>query len=164
MTKFVCPECEKDDMVQKVSAIYSGGISTMIYGNVDNTAVSKTGLAKRLAPPTKPEGNVLGCGGLMILLFLATGLPFGMVGMLMDWGVRNPIIFVIFSGVGLYFYFLIFKHQNKQIKNRDKILIPAHESQVNNWNKLFYCFRNDCVFDPETRKSASPERISELLK
>ena len=85
MSTIICPECGKDDMIQKVSAIYSGGVSTTsyqqpvviptkdgtFYGNVDKTAVNSTALARRLAPPPKPQAPNMS-GGCALVLLIAT--------------------------------------------------------------------------------------------
>lgn len=62
--KIVCPKCEKDDQIQKVTSIRTGGVSTTNYGNIyggRETATSATHLASRLSPPTNTY-NMSSCG------------------------------------------------------------------------------------------------------
>jgi gamma-glutamyl:cysteine ligase YbdK (ATP-grasp superfamily) len=33
----------------------------------------------------------------------------------------------------------------------------------NRWNGLYYCARNDCVFDPTTNESAPTDQLHDLL-
>ena len=173
MTKIVCPECEKDDMVQKVSAIYSGGVSTtnyqqpvavqtdsgMIYGNVDKTAVSKTDLAKRLAPPTEPQPQSAGC-----LFWMVIGCLFiGFMGLMVASGGDYTLLIGSIGVIGFCFYYYksYYIPFNKMYKDKLK---PEWDKAKQKWPDLYYCYRNDCVFDPSTGKSVPPERKSELLK
>jgi len=76
-----CPECSKDDQIQKVSAIYHGGTTTTSLSGVTTTVsspvgsnktqvgsgystmsgVSQTNLSSLLAPPAHPGDGSLGC-------------------------------------------------------------------------------------------------------
>ena len=174
-TKIVCPECGKDDMIQKVSALYSGGVSTtnyqqpvavqtdngMIYGNVDKTAVSHTNLAKRLSPPTRPEDSSFGCVSLVLSFIVPLSLFFPIAsGVRTNTGVIITIIIVGGACVG-WFYFI--KGRQEAHKKVFKDGTISYESRKRKWDELYYCSRNDCVFNPATGKSASPERKFELL-
>ena len=60
--KVVCPKCEKDDQIQKVISIFTGGVSTSVHelhGALYNsaTSTSQTALSKRLSPPAKPKSR-----------------------------------------------------------------------------------------------------------
>ena len=76
----ICPQCNKDDMIQKVKAVYSGGVSsgqysgtsvgigistkdgtpTVVSGNTNIAGTSQTLLSRRLSPPPQPSimGNL----------------------------------------------------------------------------------------------------------
>ncbi len=174
MTKIVCPECGKDDMVQKISAIYSGGVSTtsyqqpvavqtdsgMIYGNVDKTAVSKTDLAKRLAPPHAPPETTTIPGCLFWMVIISVFMAFmGIAGF-------SQGDFTLFLGsigtIGFFAYYYT-QYYRPTEKNRNEKLIPEWEKAKQVWAGLYYCYRDDCIFDPNTGKSVPPERKSELL-
>lgn len=41
--------------------------------------------------------------------------------------------------------------------------IELWEKAVENWKKLYYCSRDDIVFDPKTQKYCEPDKINELI-
>jgi hypothetical protein len=41
--------------------------------------------------------------------------------------------------------------------------LPRWQKAMEKWNELFYCSRDDCVFDPQTRESSSINNMQELL-
>jgi hypothetical protein len=163
MGKTVCPKCEKDDQVQKVTSIVTSGSATA-YHKVDGfaggsgTSVSQTQLAKRLAPPSKPISNgINGVPPVMAMLILVGG------GLL--------IAFVLFSlpandnlgyvGIALFLGIVIWISSKPDNKLKSQLLV--WEQKLSNWKELYYCHRDDCVFDPNTNKTASPENLERLL-
>jgi len=174
----VCPQCGKDDRVQKVSFLYEHGI-THIEGSgttepsmreilfsdkpqpqvtVRVKETTQTSLSKKLSPPKKMWWT-LGClflsimgvyPGILCLIatfFVAisrTSIPSFLED---NWFI--PIATVV---IGTAIGFVL----ETQSAPRDKKAIAM-------WNRLYYCSRDDCVFDPTTGASAPLDNIKSLL-
>lgn len=191
MNKIVCPQCvDKDDMIQKVSALYSGGISTTsyempaaaqyqgktYYGTVQQTATSITELARRLRPPHKPELTGCarysgGCAILLVLLSLILGIILlETVPKIFHFDDENKVGKVIgiaaFTTTVTLSTALLIIFGKKFDAKKEKELKPklaTWEQAISRWQNLYYCARHDCVFDPISKASVLPERMYELL-
>ncbi len=174
MGKVVCPRCEKDDQVQKVTAIVTSGTSVTDYTTDSYTigggvAVSTTQLADRLRPPEQPKSKTLkqwGCLG--TFLVLACGAISGFTTLVVIPPVTStflnfwmkPEISCIIGVIPplLIPFFIAFYEAQKTKKNT-----PIWKRKIHNWNQLYYCYRDDCVFDPRTNKHTSPENMSKMI-
>ncbi len=156
MGKIACPKCEKDDQIQKVSSLVTSGISTTNYknsfGNIE-TASSQTRLSSRLSPPAKPvhKPNLLN----NVLLFIGIYL----IGTVIDFLSQSNIFGGLSLIVGLGFIIWI----SVTPSNKHKTLLSEWERKIDNWNELYYCYRDDCVFDPRNGKTASASNLERLL-
>ncbi len=176
MATIVCPECGKDDMVQKVSAIYSDGVSTIsyqqpvaiqtksgaFYGNIDKTAVNSTALARRLAPPPMPKepGPSSGCVVVSLIVGLITALYIS-ISLGLEEGVLS---YILFSAVAFFIPMgLLGMYYKPALKEHKEKLMPEWAKARQKWLELYYCSRNDCVFNPDTSESVPPEKMSTLL-
>jgi len=166
-----CPLYKHIDSIAKVSAVYASGVSVGRYSgtavslitpfssnessSIAVTPVSMGGiniseLSRRLAPPPEPmyPSNfwfiiflILACLSLLFIWLLVTLPSIILFGALATWqGIRN-------------------NNKAKECKEYQ----PIYEKAIMNWNKLYYCFRDDVVFNPETNKYASPEDIYNLI-
>ncbi len=156
-----CPKCNKDDRIQKASSVYSSGVgtgtfagpaTTMNYtdgkvgvggGYVSGTNYSISETAKKCSPPDKPQkpstplkvwfGLLLGVSTIC-LMSIPSGL--GVLGI-------PPLILVAY---------LIIKGLSDKEK-KDKAypeLQKQYEEELMEWNQLYYCIRDDILFNPET--------------
>lgn len=156
MGKVICPKCEKDDQIQKVSSLVTSGISTTNYknqfGSIE-TAASQTRLSSRLSPPAKPiyKPNVI----VNVALFIGVSL----VGSLVDYLSQSNVFGCLSLLVGLGLVIWVSVNPSSD----HKTLLLEWERKIANWNELYYCYRDDCVFNPQSDKSTSPESISRLL-
>jgi hypothetical protein len=64
--------------------------------------------------------------------------------------------------LGSYYlgYYLQTKKENAKI---DSIEIPKWQRAIAKWNRLYYCFRDDCLFDGETGEATHIDRMPEYL-
>lgn len=172
-----CPTCSQKNMVQKVSAVYSGGTSTntttslgiglagslasggpsLLGGGIGaSTGTSQTRLAALLAPPRlAPQTHWLqGCVG---LLFAAVTAVAGYATLLAP----NPLgmlFFVAATGTSLFcFVSAVRSHATCRIQE------PRIREAKKRWNQLFLCLRDETVFDPYTGRSAPLTHIKTLL-
>lgn len=167
MGTVVCPKCEKSDSIQKVSAIYTGGTSSFsyeVYGSGNKTAVSQTQLAERLKQPKEPPKPVSQFQATINALVscAVAGIPSTLItfGVLNFLGISDSWFTAYIVAVVLWLIFAIPKIPELIRKATD-----AHthwERQIANWWELYYCHRDDCIFDPRSGKTASasnPERL-----
>lgn len=173
---FTCPVCKQIDRVEKVSAVYEAGTSIGAYsggtmgvglaGGVIGVGVAQTSLtgmnqtnrSLRLAPPPQPpppQGESCLFGG---LLFLCIGG--GLLGLGMAFSDKyehlvGAILFVacVASFVGL----LVVANRNSRIRKAEHARqIERWRVAVANWERLYYCGRNDVVFIPGNPETCVP--------
>lgn len=185
----VCPIDKKDDSIQKISALVAGGTAKGSFSgptggvvNVDGkwgysggyttlTGGTTTDLAKKLSPPDKPKFEGLGClwipiiypGAILILVgpsILAVNIN----------GVQYtpstyPYLLVVFTGIfGIilcFSYIRYFKNIDKRKKEEINNKTQNWDNAFEKWNKLYYCYKHDIVFDPTNDETINSEKINE---
>ena len=160
MGKVICPKCEKDDQIQKVTSIVTNGVATTnyqvsnAYGSGSGTSVSQTHLSSRLSLPAKPvyKPNLM----INVALFIGALLVGALIDVLSQSNIFSCLSLLI--GMGLVVWFSV------NPSNEHKTLLSGWERKFANWSELYYCYRDDCVFDPKTNKYTSPEGMSRLLE
>jgi hypothetical protein len=151
-TNIQCPLCHKDDLIQKVSGVFSS---------------STTLLRIKLSPPAKPswpkyDDTNLGCIGVWISLF---GYPFFFAIILNNLSNLADNIWVFYIGwfiliaIGAFVGHKIGKRKVNAYKQK----VEIWKRKMVIWERLYYCYRNDCVFDPVTNAVVPADRMSELL-
>jgi len=175
----VCPRCGQFDAVRKVSAIVSEGVSVGEYHGVASLRLN-TLLAQKLAfpewkemerafnsfdPEPGPNSNwfaaimvasliVGSIGGVLILqalnpmLGLFLGMPLGGGGAML-------ITYLVFK--------MIFPNMGRQGREWLARRNEWYQRAKKTWNQLYYCARDDIVFDPATKKFAPADRMIELF-
>jgi hypothetical protein len=170
-------------MIQKVSAAYSAGIaggsfvgqsasiataigsggSAVGGGRTALHGTSQTALSSKLAPPSKPEYKgvrtmsswadsllVVGC---MVIGFFA-------------WLIGGQWSFIIATGLIFILFLLWLPSYNRRKKDgQDKYKQAEARYQIANdrWNRLYYCARDDIVFDPNGGTYTSADQMNNLL-
>lgn len=79
---------------------------------------------------------------------------------------KSPLMFIALAlGVSLSIIVLAIRLNGVKAKAQErwKAQVALWEKAVAKWNTLYYCARDDCVFDPGTNKYAPVERMHELL-
>ena len=160
MGKVFCPKCEKDDQIQKVTSIVTSGNSTMQLDY--RTATSTTQLAQRLsprkAPPDVNTRNIFSLNFILIVLSVAgigsLCLTLAIFGLDFNLTVFWIVFIVIAIAASINF------SQSTKKGEKERII---WKRELSNWTELYYCHRDDCVFDPRTNKHSSPEGMSRLL-
>lgn len=160
----ICPICGMNDVSQKVSSIVtSGTISVQIPGYYGTSA---TTLARQLAPPPEPSKFFCAgaCVGISYVAFLYFGTIFvGKIAMTMAGVYLGVLCGTITALLGfssfLYFGRRIRKHNLAEYAEKKDIWDTA----LARWNSLYYCCRDDIVYNPETGESCPPSQIETLL-
>jgi hypothetical protein len=177
----VCPKCQREDAIQKVSAIVLTGRSTATFSG-PSIAVAQVGgkltpaagytqlsgstvthLASLLAPPAKPKKR--NPGGCYVLL--------GIWGLLA--AVSMPAIFLsepdmrwmaVFGIVWLVIGILAFRQASRESAKYPSAYdqqLKQWERAMSIWESTYYCFRDDLVFDSNTGNATSPQSLASLL-
>jgi hypothetical protein len=187
----VCPECGQTDLVEKASTLYLAG-TEMKYrrskknpgevqppepsgenapiqlspGFRDLSAAELQALARRLAPPaTKKEAPVrpinpdwaVAAVSMIVPLFLYQIIT-TQVGML-------PVVLLALAAFyGFYFWQrknILARFDARQEKERSKV--EQVKQSIQRWMSLYYCGRDDCVFDPSRKVSAPADQLNGIL-
>ncbi len=189
MAKTTCPVCEQSDQIQKISAIQNAGISTSSmsgptgglaysggkvgyvggYSSLSGTTVSR--IAGLLRPPTEPVKKGSGCLPRVLFWISMIILVYAFMFLVI------PIMSGRFDNLSTLFgmiliaaavFLLVVGHNEK--KGGDKESREKYEKEKAQWDKAiakydrsYYCFRDDQVFDPQTKKHCAPQNLTEFL-
>lgn len=157
-------------------------------GSSTQSGVASTVLAQRLSPPPRPEGpsgfewmlarfgmiaGILGAGWVLALLCTlsspnnnsllyhphSTGTGIG--------DILGGILFLGgFFGVPSIVLFALSLRQHRKLnqkKQQAAAQVPHWEQALEHWNHVYYCARDDIVFDPQTEAWCSPAHFHEFL-
>jgi len=163
----MCPICEKSDSIQKISTLFAQGVTTTNSGN--HTTASKAQLSEKLRKPEEPSkitpfgiaiiahiiGAIAGSG--CITALLGVGVVVGLLNVQV--GISSPYIFL----VGIVILMVLFRSNYIADAKRQTARHDRWKSQISNWHELYYCQRDDCVFDPRTNEHTLPEEMMKLL-
>jgi hypothetical protein len=167
----VCPKCGREDLIQKVSGVYAAGISTTTvqvpvvpgvdaYGSTTKTMPVSSGLSQRLKPPAYPgdkEPQVSGGCGLVILA--VGGIGGWLVTVEASTGIQ--ILAGLIGIAALTFTYTHFMYE-PEVKEYHRLRSMWQRARPI-WDRLYYCSRDDCVFDPETGEYRNSAQINDLL-
>jgi len=145
--------------------------SSIAFTPVSMSGYNVTELSKTLAPPPIPKKKSSGClfAFLIVLLMFSGGLGIGFLiynvvnlaqgntsaVAALDW--LYPIV-----GFIIYIFVITFmKKRNTANRLAYESALEDYNKEKSYWDKLYYCFRDDFVFDPKTDPS-SPGTMSQF--
>jgi hypothetical protein len=145
-----CPQCMQGDQVKKISD----------WVEED----SSNNVARQFIPPSQPEapsplpGINSGLGCLGIIFFGAVFFFSVQVG--------STIAIIIF---GVFFAIFILAFGAAYIRGRRARqeymqAVLTWQEEIEKWNQLYYCRRDDLVFDPENKQSSPAKDWQTLIK
>lgn len=180
-----CPECHKNDKVEKVSAIVnrdtvqisgsSQSTSTYVDRNgytrhetSDNpfSGVQQSNLAARLSPPAKPEAKGACLRYLLYLpVLLLGGACFAMLT------VAGPSQSgKTMAGVGMLVVILLLvwitlsiRNINRKAKEKQAQEMVRWNKAVARWEQLYYCHRDDVLFVPGQSETIPVQSMLDYL-
>jgi hypothetical protein len=186
--QLACPKCGLLDQVRKVSAICTSdttlntsdsstiGVGLTRGGNVaiggastTTRGLQRTHLSLKLAPP--PEMHpFIGSSRDGALALFAFGLVAALVEayMIVSRSAMGGLVVLPAVAAILLFaasYWLNGRSRRKDVELReeyDKRQI-AWRRRVEVWSRVYDCFRDDIVFDPESGKWSDPDNLAALL-
>ena len=145
-----CPTCGQVDMVRKVSVIAEGDVTQ--HHSEYGTYTYPTDLAKSLARPSEPKYSTAGgCGIALGILFLAMG-----VAGLADRNTSGMVLsFLVISLVGGLLLCILAFATNSRDKKKYKDMLARWPKADERWTQLYYCRRDDVIFNPYDSESVS---------
>jgi hypothetical protein len=197
----ICPECKKDDAIQRLSSVVSSGEAsgsfsgpsvgiTRVDGKWGTTGgyttlsgTTMTELARKLTPPSEPRKSklagaaypllgiglwglsliaVLGGASLPVIALLGSSVPPIGRPLLCVAGVINVLIGIAMIIGG----FLLIRQQGKAAeaaRARYEAERQAWEEAMTKYDRSYYCFRDDVVFDAQTGESCDPDSLRSFL-
>lgn len=187
-----CPVCGRNDEVKKVSAILANQTQSMqgvtieksSYQDHDgnwHTSTEKVPfsgtqsslLAIKLQPPAQPKAQKPGSmwGRYIVLSFASIYLIAAVVflfGGLTSLG--QFFMFGLLGGVLMLWYlwlngkhekeFLAFGQETQRIQEQE---LPKWQKAMERYGKLYYCFRDDCVFIPDGKYHALSDSVNAFV-
>ena len=179
-----CAVCGKDDAIRKVSAVVAAGQASGSYsgpsgglafvdgevglvgGYTSLSGRSSTDLARLLEPPTEPpkRKHGLGLGIRLAMSLVLWPVPFLIIAYILADPPSNSLQFWTFALGGLFVIFVILSlWANSRERKRYRIAHPLWEAAIRNWVRLYYCLRDDIVFDPDSGNTSSAATMDHLL-
>lgn len=150
--KVMCPVCHQADQVKKVPAAYESGVT-------------------RLAPPAMPVAKVsmmkyvivcfalVGVGAFFILVLSGTN-GYG------SWPTAVQVVQVVLTILAICAALALSLIALLRVVRGDmnsQKLLPAYDEALEKWNRLYYCKREDVVFDAQTNKTVSDAELQSLI-
>jgi len=144
-----CPKCGKSKGITKVSAIIK--------------KEEDLELIKRLAAPRDPQKSIKSFGARDSLIFIA--LAFTTTTFLLSMQNKSMTAMVIYGVFTLFFVVgvvRLFLNYSRTRKVAEALTPGWRDAQVI-WNRLYYCYDEDLVFDSKTREFCAPEEYHQTL-
>ena len=148
-----CPVCQQTDQVMPLQVAY------------------ETGAEQRFAPPPMPVSKVgmmksIVVGLAIVFVGSFTILTFATVGGYGSWPqpVQITLVAIVIAGIvtALILSFLAFQRVVKG-DNQTLQYLPAWDEAMESWRSLYYCRRDDVVFNPQTNKAISDAEVKSML-
>lgn len=178
-----CPQCNKDDKVQKVTAIVAGqrheisggSWNTQVYIDkegkkrsedhyVPYSATQMSVLAQHLSPPTEPDagsntGGIVGTIGLLGVAALCgcMGLSAG------EQSVGLIVGAIVLGIVGVGVFISTNNNYKERLDHVQRVEKPRWRRAKERWDKLYYCSRDDIVFIPSENKSVPLYQMTDYI-
>jgi hypothetical protein len=179
MSTVVCPQCNKDDAIQKVSAIVDGGSSLGGYSYL--TGINIADLSNKFLPPSQPNrptdpGSrfVALASAPFLLVFCLTAccffytpfFPLATEGIIFIAFVLSGVVFVVSGVLGDFMFIWAekkFRREFEEAKTKHEIEKSKWETALRKWNNLYYCHRDGIVDDPVMIQICEPSKFREFI-
>lgn len=149
-TKPSCPVCNQSDQVKTMQAAYNSGVARCAPPDMPTRNVS-------MMKPVTICGVFIGvCLFLIITLVGGLGSSFPQILQLVLL-VITLILIVTALAVSYWAFQRVVRGDNETVE-----LFPAWDKATAQWKNLYYCQRNDVVFDPKTNTEISNSQLASL--
>ncbi len=144
-----CPICNQSDQVKTLQAAFDSGVT-------------------RAAPPDMPVRNVS-----MIKYILSGGVAIGicmflvivLIGSESNLNIIAQSVLLVLAFICIVTVLVISYIAFQRVVQGDAeatVQFPAWDRAMNTWKSLYYCARNDVVFDPATNEVVPEEKLALL--
>ena len=143
-----CPVCHRSDLVKTTQVAYTSGVA-------------------RCAPPDMPTRNIsmipyIGAGvvliGILVFLIIVLVASGGMTTSFMGIFLGAAVVCII-GVLAVSFYAF---QRVVQGDAETTLCFPAWDSAMVTWRSLYYCSRDDVVFNPKANKVVTNEQLAAL--
>jgi hypothetical protein len=147
--KPLCPVCHRADQVKKLQAAYEAGV-------------------ERLSPPSMPTGTIsmlrymvvaillVGIGSFFIFVLIGSGGTGDTANLI------QVILTLLAIVVALVLSLIAFLRVVRGDIDSQQYL-PAYDKAMENYSRLYYCARDNVVFDPQTNNTVTDAALKSLL-
>jgi hypothetical protein len=131
----------------------------------------ETGAEQRFAPPPMPVAKVGMMKSIIVgmaIVFVGSFIivTFATVGGYGSWPqpVQIVLVVLVIAGIvtalilSLVAFLRVVRGDNQTLQ-----YLPAWDEAMENWRRLYYCRRDDVVFDPQTNKTLSDAAVKSML-
>lgn len=148
--KPACPICNQSDQVKTMEAAYNSGVT-------------------RAAPPDMPTrtismmkyilsgGVTVGLCSFLIIILIGSEAP--SIGSIIQW-IIVAVTFICIVTVLAISYFAFDRVVKGDAEATEQF--PAWDRATNTWKSLYYCARDNAVFNPATNSVVSEEQLALL--
>jgi hypothetical protein len=148
--KPTCPVCKQADQVKTVQAAYDSGVA-------------------RCAPPDMPTRNVSMFKLMIVGIFIVGMCSFLIIVLIGSMEANLDIVYatilvaitLVCIITALTLSFIAFQRVVRG-DAETTVRYPAWDRAMEQWRALFYCSRDDVVFNPQTSKVVSNEQLTAL--
>ncbi|SRR5712691_2323662 len=144
-----CPVCHQSDQVKTTDAAFAAGVA-------------------KAAPPELPHKQVYMLGyisigavvvGICVFLIVVLIGSEAALGDAATWILSGvTLVCIVGALVASYFAFQRVVHGDEQ----SRLYLPALDNALETWRGLYYCSRDDVVFNPQTNKVVSNDQLDRL--
>lgn len=171
-----CPVCQRTDQVQKVSTIYLAGIERKQPSDQaslrsaigwDIPPASLKALSHRLAPPSSnKQAPIRPIHPDLAVLAFSLAAPIFLYGILTSQAVLFFPVLVILAGFyGVYLWQrkkMIARFESRRLAQQKEV--DKVKRGIENWMQLFYCARDDGVFESDQDALVPADQMLSYLK
>jgi hypothetical protein len=148
--KPTCPVCKQADQVKSIQAAYDSGVA-------------------RCAPPDMPTRNVSMFKLMMVGIFIVGICSFLIIVLIGSQEANMDIVYatilvsitLVCIVTALVLSFIAFQRVVRG-DAETTVRYPAWDRAMEQWRALYYCSRDDAVFNPQTNKVVSKEQLAAL--
>jgi len=147
--KPTCPVCNLADQVKTMEAAYNSGVERCAPPDMP---IKKVSMLKIIFPCT-------------ILVGICVFLIIVLVGSEADLGPYVETVLVVITLIAIITVLVLSYVAFQRVVQGDAEAterFPAWDRAMAIWRSLYYCSRNDIVFDPQTKKQVSNEQLASL--
>ena len=165
--EIVCPKCNKDDKITKVSSVFTNGVRAesssgpgigigLVGGKIgiglggsSSSGISVSQMSMRLRPPDLPKR--MGAIKILLISALVYGVLFCLVATLDSSGILGFIAFPLPIIVAI----VLFRQDSKSYAEK----MDHYSYLKSQWDNLYYCERDDIVFRPGQNNFQTPDQL-----